>query len=150
MGKRVVRLPTCATDKAVLPFTLVRTFQANLFSASPNGHTFNISGHGPFAYHQSLIEPSIDPTCRFCSLEGKETFHHLMYDCPALAQRRADLFSQFQLPANFDWTPSDILSFINNTYLAEIFELVKAPSHRDTSSEISVRSGSCSEDEEIF
>ena len=109
-----------------------------------------ISGHGPFAYHQSLIEPSIDPIYCFCSLERKENFNHLMHDYPALVQRRADLFSQFQLPADFDWTPTDILSFISHTRLAEIFELVEAPSRRDTSLEISVRSGSYSEDEEIF
>ena len=103
-----------------------------------------ITGHGPFGYHQSLIEPSLDPLCRFCMTEPKETFHHLMFSCPALAQRRAELFGSYELPPDFGWEPSDVLDFIDNTRIAEIFELVGAERVDDSDPVITCVSGGSS------
>ena len=41
-----------------------------------------LCGHNGLFYFKSRIDPDINPECRFC-LEDKETFYHLVTDCPA-------------------------------------------------------------------
>ena len=56
-----------------------RKFSLGLASLSRRNVTrllSGISGHGPFHYHQSLIDPIVDPSCRFCDY-GREYFLYL-------------------------------------------------------------------------
>ena len=50
-----------------------------------------ITGHGPFRYHQWVVDNNLDPTCVLC-LEEEETGAHLVLGCPALA-REQDLYA---------------------------------------------------------
>ena len=84
-----------------------------------------ITGHGPFAYHQSLIEPSLDPRCRFCDIEKQETFYHFMYDCPRFINFRLETCGLHILPRNYDWSVRDLVSFIGHEPIRAIFELVE-------------------------
>lgn len=103
-----------------------------------------ITGHGPFGYHQALIEPSIDPMCRFCMYEPRETFHHLMFSCPALANRRSEILGAFELPLDYKWKPAEILTFIDSTRIYEIFELVEMEKSGRSDPEITIAGGNFS------
>ena len=64
--------------------------------------------------------------------------------------KRAELFSYYELPQNFDWSPADILSFTDNTKIVEVFEFVKAPPDVGNEEEIVVNTSGSSGSQNLF
>ena len=50
-----------------------------------------ITGHNRLRRHESLINPNIDPICRWCN-EDEETSWHVISECPALWRARRTVF----------------------------------------------------------
>ena len=78
------------------------------------------SGHGPFGYHQNLVNPEVNPLCRFCG-EIPETFYHLVTDCPLLRQRRADCLGYYETDELYEWNVLAIKSFIETECVVAVF-----------------------------
>ena len=50
-----------------------------------------ITGHGYNSIHRNKVDPSVDPTCRFCLEEDEDTWH-VVNECPAFQTVRHRLF----------------------------------------------------------
>ena len=87
-----------------------------------------IIGHGPFAYHQSLICPEIDSNCRYCETETRETFFHIYTECPCFNNIRECITGLYQMSKLDHWMPQDLLDFIKNSAVREVFDLVEGTS----------------------
>jgi ribonuclease HI len=72
-----------------------------------------VTGHSFHRYHNHLTSPMLftNPVCRACNEQREET-HHLYAFCPNLAPARMKLWGIPCLPANFKWTPSQLLELI--------------------------------------
>jgi AraC-like DNA-binding protein len=68
-----------------------------------------VTGHNFLSYFQFQLDSGINPLCRLCE-EENETFHHLIYDCPALAIKRRDLFLD-KPPQPDHWSPKQLIDF---------------------------------------
>ena len=85
-----------------------------------------ITGHGPFAYHQSLICPEIVAKCRYCENERRETFFHLFTECPQFNNYRMSSLGVFQIESNpVEWNPKQLLDFVDGTAIGDVFRLVE-------------------------
>ena len=70
-----------------------------------------VTGHNNLLYHLHNIDNNISPTYRFC-LDGREEFHHLANDCPALWADRQIICAQDPSHSTPDrWTSDQILEF---------------------------------------
>ena len=78
-----------------------------------------ITGHNYLNYHRSLIDRTIDKTCRLC-LDGIEDSWHLLSRCDALAFKRLETF----LDDNIKKLPHPrlALQFIRNTRIVKLME----------------------------
>lgn len=86
-----------------------------------------ISGHNNLRYYQSKLDVSISPICRFCG-EEPETFHHFVFECPALFHSRRRIFLD-QLPdRDMNWSVKSLLEF---SYLPHIHRLLDPNSVHD-------------------
>lgn len=73
-----------------------------------------ITGFNRFRRHESLTDPNVDPTCRFCEEEEEEAWH-LVSECPALWQQRRDVFKTYApFSTTPTWYPRQIASFIGS------------------------------------
>jgi ribonuclease HI len=72
-----------------------------------------ITGHSFHRYHNHLTSPLTftNPLCRACN-ETKEETSHLYAHCPSLAPIRMKLWGKCFLPAEFEWTPTQLLELI--------------------------------------
>ena len=84
-----------------------------------------ITGHGPFAYHQSLVCPELSPGCRFCEEGPVETFFHFINDCPCFAESRAAITGGYEIDRSYEWTVGQIKSFVLCDKIKGVFELVE-------------------------
>ena len=71
------------------------------------------TGHNDLRYHSSLREPTISPYCRLCNLE-KETFFHLLGECPRLNKLRFDIYGVHQMIGDVLWDTEYLLEFIKS------------------------------------
>ena len=83
-----------------------------------------VTGHGPLGYHQSLIDSTVDSSCRFCSLDSETAFHFLT-NCPRLIQCRAECMDWYVSHGVSGWTVKGLLKFIDITPLTDIFRDVE-------------------------
>ena len=83
------------------------------------------TGHGSLNYHQSLLNPGLKDRCRLCG-EEKETFYHFFIQCPRLMETRTDILRIRESTDISGWKPSQILRFISETILGEIFTEAEA------------------------
>ena len=95
------------------------------------------TGHGPFGYFQNLLDPEINPLCRFCG-EVPETFFHLITDCPAFLDTRAACFGYYEVSEVKDWSVASLGQFIETECVGAIFLEKEAPP--DTSISIEEKS----------
>ena len=65
------------------------------------------TGHNNLAYHQSLVNPWLSPTCNLCE-EARESFYHFVTECPRLRQMRIDTNNDNFNPDS--WKPEDLLA----------------------------------------
>ena len=84
-----------------------------------------VTGHGPFAYHHSLLSPDISPVCRFCDDCPRETFCHFLTDCPCFAETRFRVTELLENNNEHVWTVGQIKSFIDTGRIRDMFELVE-------------------------
>ncbi len=87
------------------------------------GHLISmLTGHAFMARHNALVLQSqgqqADPTCTVC-LQGEEMPIHLVSQCPVIAARARELFTEFKgeetsAPA-FQWSVAEMLAFIKLT-----------------------------------
>ena len=77
-----------------------------------------ITNHNNLFYHQSLHDDTINPTCRFCRLFD-ETFDHF-FTCIYFSDVRRELGITW--PSNPEWTPKQLVSFINDTEIREALD----------------------------
>jgi ribonuclease HI len=68
-----------------------------------------ITGHNFLSYFQYQMDSGINPLCRLCE-EENETFHHLVYACPAIALKRREMF-QDKPPETDKWAPKALIDF---------------------------------------
>ena len=66
-----------------------------------------LTGHGWYMRHRSVIDSTIDPTCRLCCEEEEEPFH-VYLECPALERERRNFPPGQTFPDNWcckalDW-----------------------------------------------
>ena len=80
-----------------------------------------ITGHGVLGYHQSLINPEIDPKCRFCS-QDNETAFHMLTSCPLFIHCRAECMGWYVVQNISRWTVAGLLKFIKITPLLDILQ----------------------------
>ena len=73
-----------------------------------------ITGHNWLNYHQHKICQDIDPLCRLCK-EDSETSWHLIGECPALMERRHEVFHNYFLDENPEWTVFQLRDMINGS-----------------------------------
>ena len=72
-----------------------------------------ITGFCNLQRHKHKKDPRVNDKCRLCD-EHIETPEHLSFYCPALSVARSSIFHTWNSePA--DWTPTQILNFINTT-----------------------------------
>ena len=89
--------------------TLDRGISRDIYSRSRQDVTRLVSlitGHGPFDYHQSLLCPETNATCRYCQIENRETFFHIFTACPHFNNYRFSKFNVYQIaepPVNGHW-----------------------------------------------
>ena len=69
------------------------------------------TSHNALAYHASKIDPEINPMCSMCD-ESKETFHHLITDCPKMRLTRIDCNLEYM--ERDSWKPERLLDFARN------------------------------------
>ena len=75
-----------------------------------------ITGHGFLRRHNNICQEDdeyISPSCRLCK-EGEETPIHLSAECPALHDKRAEIFGERFLPTDepMMWKTDQLLSFL--------------------------------------
>ena len=71
------------------------------------------TGHNDLRYHYSLRDPTVSPKCRLCNCE-RETFYHLLRECPRLNGLRFDLLGAYQIMGDMAWEPDCLLDFIKS------------------------------------
>ena len=63
-----------------------------------------------------------DDDCRLC-LEDTESTHHIMTECPALAEARLKVFGGITLDlTSIRWTTKEIASFINEASIGSLLD----------------------------
>ena len=67
------------------------------------------TGHNQLMYFQHVVDPTKDPTCRFCRTQH-ETFYHWVGDCPAFDALRQQCFADEPV-MGVDWSVDNILNF---------------------------------------
>ena len=70
------------------------------------------TGHAFLRRHNFLLDQGEDEECRLC-LEDDETASHIILECPALAQRRRDIFGIIASEKITDWTVKEMVSFLD-------------------------------------
>ena len=80
-----------------------------------------ISGHNGLLYFHSLLNNEINPNCRFCN-EERETFHHLVSNCPCFISERAEIFKKHLNAAEEDWNVKDLLTFSKIEKISDAIE----------------------------
>ena len=73
-----------------------------------------VTGHNHLRYHQHQICQDIDPLCRLCE-EDSETSWHLIGECPALMEKRQEVFQKYFLDDNPVWTVFQLRDMINGS-----------------------------------
>ena len=71
----------------------------------------HITGHNFLRYHRSVIDPTIDPTCRECGAANEESAH-LVFDCCPLLNLRVACFDHHLLDDS--WTIQQLLIFLSD------------------------------------
>ena len=69
-----------------------------------------ITGHNNFNYFQTRIGLYNSSVCRFCD-HPKETFLHILHDCPSFWQLRRDCFHDSQPSSDMQWSVRDLVEF---------------------------------------
>ena len=72
-----------------------------------------VTNHNNLAYHQSLQDETINPTCRFCRLFD-ETFDHF-FSCPFFQVDRCNLDLTWPFSSEHPWKVDNMVRFINDT-----------------------------------
>ena len=81
-----------------------------------------LTGHNRLGYHKAKVDPSLDPTCRFCKC-GPESTWHIVCDCPSLMDWRLQSFKQHLIREKCPkW---ELKQFINFVRMAKLEELNK-------------------------
>ena len=83
-----------------------------------------ITGHNFMNRHNHLVDPIKypNPICRKCLEDSSlETASHILAECPALHQLRANTFNtqQFDI-STMDWTPIQVSSFLQNPSISHL------------------------------
>ena len=78
-----------------------------------------ITGHCRLNYHESKINATTNPSCRFCQWED-ETAWHLIGECPAFWRSRTDIFNYSFLENPPEWKVGQLLKFIRKIKLKEL------------------------------
>ena len=101
---------------------LTRNKRANLGLA-----TAMITGHNRLKRHEAFMSKNeTDSLCRLCG-EDEETSFHIIGECPALWNARADCFQELRLLANPpEWNVTQFMKFLTK---AGISELNKGENH---------------------
>lgn len=101
-----------------------------------------LTGHNDFAYHRSLCNEWEDDGCTFCNTD-RETFYHILVECPYFHERREQVFGRFRLENVSGWTVKGLLKFVAHH---QILEILCGYRNMDDSGDIFV--GSSGSDEE--
>ena len=91
-------VPCTAASKAAL--SLNRCDLSRLVSA--------ITGHGPFGYHQHLIDPQVNQWCRYCG-DAQETFVHFFNECPVFMNTRLSIRGARECADTSGWAVDQIV-----------------------------------------
>ena len=78
-----------------------------------------LTGHNRLKYHQFVVDPSSDPTCRKCR-EGTESTWHILGDCPRLMDWRLQSFNRHFLEKYPVWNLTQFLRFVRLVKLKEM------------------------------
>lgn len=79
-----------------------------------------ITNHNNLAYHQSLQDDTINPTCRFCRLYD-ETFDHF-FTCSFFQTDRCSLDLTWPFSSDNLWTVEKMIRFINDTDIKQALD----------------------------
>ena len=85
-----------------------------------------ITGHGPFGYHQHLLNPEVNQMCRYCG-DALETFEHFVTVCPLFVAKRLEILGFRESDYVGEWEVETLVRFINKTSLDGIFLNVECP-----------------------
>ena len=80
-----------------------------------------ITGHNQLRYFQSKIDIQLSPLCRFCG-EDMETFHHFVFQCPALFHSRREIFGDCLPDQDMNWSVKSILDFSYLPHINRLFD----------------------------
>ena len=82
-----------------------------------------LTGHNFLQYHESLVNGTGDDNdCRLC-LEEAESSHHIMAECPALAEPRLKVFGATTLDVTSTrWTTKEIVSFLREASIDSLLD----------------------------
>ena len=78
-----------------------------------------LTGHNRLNYHQSKIDASHSPTCRFCWWEDESSWH-LIGECEAFWRSRTNIFNQSFLDNPPEWSVKQLLKFYNKIKLKDL------------------------------
>ena len=78
-----------------------------------------ITGHNRLNRHESLVNPDVHPSCRFCK-ESEETSWHLIGDCPKLLAKRRDSFKTIFMDHPPKWKPLQLMKFLHAAKMDEL------------------------------
>ena len=78
-----------------------------------------ITGHNFLGYHQHKIDPNISLVCRICE-EDKETFWHLIDECPRLRTLREEIFLDNNITPDMAWSIRRIMRFIQHPTILDM------------------------------
>ena len=71
------------------------------------------AGHNHLAYHESKMDPSVDPKCSLCKQDGTlETTKHFLTECDALAGARLRTFGTHEPEAPYQFTIPQAAHFL--------------------------------------
>ena len=78
-----------------------------------------ITNHNRLNRHENLVDPSVNPICRFCG-EEEETAFHLIGMCDRYLNQRRHIFTVFNLDNPPTWKPHLLLQFLAQSRMAEL------------------------------
>ena len=78
-----------------------------------------LTGHCRLNYHKFKIDPSSDPSCRFCKVELEEAWH-ILGRCPMLMDWRLHSFNRHFLEDYPVWDLTQFFSFVKIAKLEEM------------------------------
>jgi hypothetical protein len=79
------------------------------------------TSHNNLMRHQFIINNGVDSTCRLC-LEDEETSWHAITECPALIQKRWEIFHQPIIYNPPNWLIKQVTRFLRESSIGDLLD----------------------------